>query len=100
MQIKFSKPKNDFKKKGAPNPDMYWKLIVCVTSLILFSSFVFGYYSFQEVNKEENITPSTDIEQQKKRTERLEKVLEYFGEREKKSEELLNSPSPVVDPSL
>ena len=32
--------------------------------------------------------------------ESIEKVLEYFSEREKKSNQILNSPSPVVDPSL
>ena len=32
--------------------------------------------------------------------ERIKNVLEYFLEREKKSIEIINSPSPIIDPSL
>ena len=32
--------------------------------------------------------------------ERIDKALDYFAEREKKSAEISNSPSPIVDPSL
>jgi len=39
-------------------------------------------------------------EQETIKKERIDKILEYFSEREKKSIEIINSPSPIIDPSL
>lgn len=99
--IKFPKIKKSFKKKSTePNPHFYWKLVVFIFFLIILGSFIFGYYTFLQVKDEstsfiENINKKRPI-----KTERLKNVLEYFSLREEKSAEILNSPAPVVDPSL
>ncbi|HEV7702408.1 MAG TPA: hypothetical protein VGO63_03145 [Candidatus Paceibacterota bacterium] len=101
MNINFFKTKKDFKKKSSElNPGFYWKFIVCLAVALTTISFIFGYYMFLSVRDEpasefENFTKRQPIEK-----ERLEKVLDNFSLREKKSALILNSPSKVVDPSL
>ena len=99
---KFLKKEKSFKKEGSwLNPNFYWKLaIYFVFAMILFSLF-FGYSLFIRINKEPTLSAnrvSEQIETVKK--ERVEKVLEYFSLRKQKSNQILNSPAPVVDPSL
>lgn len=105
MQLKFFKiniKKNNIKKENfQPNPNLYWKIILYTIFLLILISFAFGFYFFTRTNKEmisldENIKKQSEIVQK----DRIEKVLEYFSERENKSAIILNSASPVVDPSL
>lgn len=99
--INLFKTKKNFKKKHLElNPGFYWKLIIGVTFVLIFFSFLFGYYVFSEVKKDSISPLSNVIKKQPIEKERLDKVLEYFSAREKKSAQILNSPSPVVDPSL
>jgi len=83
------------------NINFYWKFTVCfLFAVILFSSF-FGYYLFMQINKEPVLSlsgTSPKVETVKK--ERMEKVLEYFSIRKQKSNQILNYPAPVSDPSL
>jgi len=103
MKIEILKMKKSFKKGGFhTNPNIGWEFILCIAFVIILASFIFGFYLFKKTN-EEFIIPITDtnggqVEMVKK--ERIKNVLEYFSEREKKSIEILNSPSPIVDPSL
>ena len=102
MEIKFLKRKKSFKKGSSEiNPGFYWKLILGATILIILASFVFSFYLFMRIDKDP-ILPAGSAEEQVKiiKKEEIEKVLEYFSEREKKSADILNSPSPVIDPSL
>ena len=104
MQIqifKKQKTKKIKKENFKINVDFYWKLILSMAFLLIMVSFVFGFYLFRQINKEQILSTSggsdTALTMEKKR---IEKVLEYFSEREKKSADILNSPSSVVDPSL
>jgi len=102
MKTKIFKIKRKFRKGGLRvNPDTSWEIIVCVAFVIIIASFIFSFNLFGRVNKE-FAAPTGDnsgqIDIVKK--ERIEKALEYFSEREKKSAEILNSPAPIVDPSL
>lgn len=86
-----------------PDLNLYWGLIVCVLLATAIIASFFGYYLFQKLNKEPALLApaggaSSQIETVKK--ERIDKVLEYFSERKNKSSQILNSPAPVVDPSL
>lgn len=95
------KIKKKFKKGGIHiNPDIYWGLSLCVGFVIVLCSVAFGFYLFQKINK--GLTTSTDsnAQVQKINKERIDDTLQYFSERENKSTEILNSPAPVVDPSL
>ncbi|KKQ27693.1 MAG: hypothetical protein US45_C0015G0009 [Candidatus Nomurabacteria bacterium GW2011_GWA1_37_20] len=104
MMIKFFKKEKNFKKEKESlwlNINFYWKLAVCFMFLIFLLSFVFGYRLFMRINKESTFSiddGSGKVETVKK--EEIEKVLEYFSLREQKSNQILNFPAPVIDPSL
>jgi hypothetical protein len=101
MKIKFFKKENNFKKKDFTfNPNLYWKLAVGGALVIVLLSSFFGYRLFTQINQEPVLSATNvggQIPMVKK--DRIEKVLNYFSAREQKSTEILNSPSPVVDPS-
>jgi hypothetical protein len=102
MKIKLFKKGNNFKKKDfAFNQNLYWKFAVGGVFVMIFLSFFFGYSLFMQINQE-FILPATNNSGQSSMVNkaRLQTVLQYFSAREKKSTEILNSPSPVVDPSL
>lgn len=102
--IKFFKKEKNFTKEQESlwlNINLYWKLAVFVIFVVLLLSFFFGYYFFMQINKEPILLIEGDnsqIETVKK--ERINKVLEYFDLRKQKSNQILNSPAPVIDPSL
>ncbi len=104
MIIKFFKKEKNFKKEKESlwlNINFYWKLAVCFMFLIFLLSFVFGYRLFMRINKESAFSMNgggNKIETVEK--EKIEKILEYFSLRETKSNQILNSPAPFVDPSL
>ena len=102
MKIKFFKKENNFKKKDFTlNPNFYWKIAVMFIFFSTVLSFFFGYRLFIKINQE-SILPITNNDEQLPivNEDRIEKVLNYFSEREIKSNQILNSPAPVVDPSL
>ena len=101
MEIKFLKKKKVFKKVDRDiNPDFYWKSILGVTFFIIIASLIFGFLLFTKTNKDLVLPVINTNEQEIVKKERIEKVLQYFKESEKKSNNILNSPSPLVDPSL
>ena len=101
MKIDFFKTKKSFHKKSSlPDPNIYWRLTILLFTILMIASSLFGYYTFMQIRQEaeysiENIKRRAPVEH-----ERIEKVLEYFFLREKKSFEIINTPSVVVDPSL
>jgi lipid-A-disaccharide synthase-like uncharacterized protein len=102
MNIEFFKKRNNFKKKNfSLNPNLYWKLAVFGGLLMALLAFFFGYYLLNQINTEP-VSLNTNNEGQAGMVDkvRLEKALNIFSEREKKSTDILNAPSPVVDPSL
>lgn len=102
MDIKIFKNKKSFKKGGFhSNPNISWEFVLWGSLTLVLASFVFGFYLFAQTNKE-FILPATDAGRQIPtiNKDRILKVLNYFSEREKKSVEILNSSTLVVDPSL
>lgn len=102
MKIILFKKENNFKKKNFGfNTNFYWyTILIGAFALILLSSF-FGYYLFMQISKESIVPITNDGEQVPTVSKvRLEKVLNYFSDREQKSSQISNSPAPVVDPSL
>ena len=68
---------------------------------VIIVAYFFGYRLFLKINKEPLLSGETEsglVQTVKK--ERIEKSLEYFYERSQKSDQILNSSAPVVDPSL
>lgn len=101
MNLDFLKKKKKFKKGGiGVKPDLYWKYILFMTFFLILVSCAFGLYLFLKINSESAIFVTDTQGQDTIKKERINKVLEYFSEREKKSTEILNSPSPIIDPSL
>ncbi len=102
MKINFFKKENSFKKKDLIfHPNFYWKIILLCVFVMIILSFLFGYRLFVQTNQEPIFSVTNDNGQFSMiNKNRIEKVLNYFSEREKKSIEILNSPTPVVDPSL
>ncbi|MFA5827551.1 MAG: hypothetical protein WC839_03605 [Candidatus Paceibacterota bacterium] len=101
MEIDFLKKKKKFKKESfRVKPDFYWRRILYVWVVLILASCVFGFYFFMKMNRELVLPVISTGEQNAIKKERFNSILEYFKEREKKSIEILNSPSPIVDPSL
>jgi len=101
MNLKFLKKKKKFKKGGLGiKPDLYWQYILLATFILIILASVFSLYIFWEVNNASILPASNTGEQEAIKKERIDKVLEYFQERGKKSLEIINSPSPIIDPSL
>ncbi|HAS80949.1 MAG: hypothetical protein UR25_C0003G0111 [Candidatus Nomurabacteria bacterium GW2011_GWE1_32_28] len=101
MDIKFLKKKKKFIKRNIEKKiDFFWKSILCIMFILIISSFVFGLYLFLKTNEELILLVEKNDTQELVKKEDINSVLDYFKEREKKSVEILNSPSPIVDPSL
>ena len=102
MQISFFKNKNNFKKGNLKiRPDFYWHIILSFGILLILLSAVFGFYLFEQTERESNLSINSSNELiPTVKKERIDKVLEFFTLREQKSKEIINSPSSVVDPSL
>ena len=102
MNIKFFKKEKSFQKKDfALNPDFYWKIALLVAAAVISVSLVLGYFLFTQIEhkssksvaSETNQIPSVD-------PDLMKKVLNYFSDRQTNSTQIINSPAPVVDPSL
>ena len=101
MELKSIKRKKKFKKGGSRiKPNLYWKYILYMTFFLILISFVFAFYLFIKTNKELSLPTIKTSKKETIKEEELDNALDYFKEREKKSTEILNSPSPIVDPSL
>ena len=80
---------------------LYWKLTVCFMFLVFLLASFFGYYLFMQINKDftsEQGSINSQVPTVKK--ESIDKVLQIFSTRAQKSNQILNSPTPVIDPSL
>lgn len=101
MQLHFSNHKINFKKKRlAPNPYFYWKIIVTLLLVLTLISFGFGYSMFTQTTDDQASTEEEVGRKQPIEKEKIQKVLEYFSVREKKSIEIIGSTVHIVDPSL
>ncbi len=102
MKIQFFKKENDFKKKNFGfNPNLYWEFAVIMVFMFIILSAISGYYLFMQINQEPIVSsPATNTRAGAVDKNRIDKALNYFSDREKKSAQIINSPAPVVDPSL
>ena len=102
MQIKFFQYKKSFKKKSiSASPELFWHLLLTIALLIILGSAVFGFFLFMKVNQESVFNVEDSGEKLKTTNkERIDKVLDYFSARAEKSNQILNSPSSIIDPSL
>jgi hypothetical protein len=102
MKIEIFKNKKKFKKGGFhTNPNIGWEIILVVAAVLTIASISLGVYLFLDTNKKfttYELDGSSAIKIVKK--DRIEKVLEYFAVREQRSRDILNSPSPIIDPSI
>lgn len=102
MKIELFKIKKSFKKESfSVNPNTYFRFVVLIAFAVILVGFGFGFYAFKELGGEsvEKKDKSGGITELTKK-EKIDKVLEYFTERDRKSIEIINSPAPIVDPSL
>ena len=101
MKINFFKTKKNLQKeKFKINLDLYWELILYIAFAIILVSFAFGFYLFKQINQELVLSSDNRVGQETIKKEKIDKVLDYFSKREKKSNDILNSTPPVIDPSL
>ena len=101
MDIKIFKKKKKFVKRNLEKKlNFYWKSILYVTFILIFIFCVFGFYLFIKTNKELVLPINNVNEQDALKKESISIILDLFKDREKRSQEILNSSSPIVDPSL
>ncbi len=102
MKIQFPKRKKILKKKNENiQPDLYWRIILNAAFVFAVVFVVFAYFSFMRVVKspimsgeEANLNNPTISRQ------RINSATKYFEDRRERSDYIINSPSPVVDPTL
>lgn len=101
LKLNFFKKNNIFKKKNYDiDADFYWKIILYITFFLLLAGALFGFYLYFQINKDKTFSEtSNSLKVGTVNKTRIEKVLEYFSMRSNKSEDIMNSSSPVVDPS-
>ena len=101
MDIKIFKTKKSFKKRGYHiNADLYWKIILYITFVFILLSFGFGLYIFTQINKESSFNIDQGSQAAVLDKGGIDNVLNYFSSRKEKSDFIINSTSPVVDPSI
>lgn len=101
MEINFLKKKKKFKKGGSGiKPDRYWRYIIYITFALIAFFLVFGWYFFRQTSRELASSFTSTPQQEIVGEGEIGKVLQYFKIREDKSIEILNSLSPIIDPSL
>jgi len=102
MKINFLKKEKNFKKKNFTfNYNLCWQLFLAGALGLILLFFFFGYFLFRQINQELALSAvKENTETSKINQNRIEKTLNYFSAREEKSTEIINSPAPVVDPSL
>ncbi|MDO8659127.1 MAG: hypothetical protein Q7K54_00840 [Candidatus Parcubacteria bacterium] len=102
MKINFWKKEKSLQKKSfIYYIKLYWDIAVLVVLISSVASFSFGYYLFNQINKEMVVSMNDVAWQDNLVTkDRISKTLEYFSLREQKSSQIIYSASPVVDPSL
>jgi hypothetical protein len=102
MNLKFFKKEKSFKKESSRlNLVLYWKLAILFMLVTTLGSLFFGYYLFMQTNKDPVVpvgVASGKVETVSK--DKIDKVLEYFTLRKQKSDQILATPAPFVDPSL
>lgn len=102
MDLKFLKFEKKFKKKEhQPDPDFYWRVIFGVTTVLFLSGIVFGGFLLKKVNQQDfSLSLEYSGEGKKISENRIDKVLQYFTDRENKSKDILVLPAPRRDPSI
>ena len=102
MDLKFLKFEKKFKKKEhQPDPDFYWRIIFGVTAVLVLSGVVFAGYLMKQINQQDfSLSLEYGGEARKISNDRIDKVLQYFTNRENKSKDILVLPSPKRDPSI
>ena len=103
FKLDFLKKKKNFKKKDNPaiDPNVYWRVMLFLVLFIVLVSLGLGFYLVKEVNKE----PETPLSYQSldgkiSKKGRIDAVLEYYANKEKKSDEIKSSTEPIIDPSI
>ena len=100
MKIKFFQKENNFRKKEFTlNANLYWELALCLALILTIGSCLLGYHIFSQINKKFTPLAPDQVSLPKIDQDRIKKVLNYFSDRANKSSEIINSPSPIVDPS-
>jgi hypothetical protein len=98
----FKKNKNAFSiKKESIDPNIYWKWVFALAFLVVLGSFVFGFYIFSKVETKDASDSGAQAGTARAiQKEKIYKALEYFEAKHNKSNQILEAPSPVIDPSL
>ncbi len=85
------------------NINIYWKIIVIISFILILISLYFNINFLQKISKEldeEAITNYAALRTKTIKKEKIKNALDYFLSREKKSIEIINSPVLINDPSL
>jgi hypothetical protein len=101
MKMDFLKKKNNFKRKDfSIDVALYWELIVILGFFLILTTSIGSFILFREINQEPaGPVSGIDTKVPSVNKDELTKVLNYFQMRAERSQQILNSPTPVVDPT-
>ena len=95
------KSKKSFKKESTQiSANKYWNFILIFFFVILLGSLVFGYITFENLNKDFKEDELGAVNNNLSQKNQLLKVLEYFEIKEANTRDIIEKGVTVVDPSL
>ncbi len=104
MKIKLFKKTNKFSHSSWTklHPGLHWRIALYGFFTLVVASFAFGFYLFIKEDKAINSLSFDDTKAAVDTVsrDRIQKVLNLFSEREKKSAEIISNPPTFSDPSI
>lgn len=96
------KPKKTFKKENLQvSASKYWSFILIFFFVMLLGSLIFGYITFENLNKDFKDNREGEIKNSSlSQKNQILKVLEYFEIKETNTRDIIEKGVTVVDPSL
>jgi len=101
MDFKFFKKKKKYQKNFFKNNvSFFWKLILFLFFVFLLIIVFFSFHTFKKINQE-TIFLNEEIELIIKNQEKdkLKDILNYFSQKELKTEEIFETDFLIIDPS-
>lgn len=102
MKLDLFKKEKHFKKENYQiNKNIYWNILLSVFFFLIIIIMIFGFVFFRKISIDANIKSEDNTKtNEENRKIKIDKVLNYFKDKETKSIETVSNSAGIVDPSL